>query len=771
MCGLALGDDPIVPDESFMPPVKIWTSGAPAGDAYSDTRFTQIIRWNLVYGSDSDGNINNGIAYPTNRSGEKIADTIAYKIHEAGLTSGRIAISLIYTSLGNINVAAGTPSTASRYVALMAHEDDRLDPTGMIGALANKRTPWKSHGITEGTAWMSAFATQLKSEHVDSDYIPAPDRFLFDDEPRDFFQDPDFAVDIAHFGNVVDYWDFLKNDDRFETEELPGFGGQTMAELWDAVHPGIDDPTELLAYSWEYPGGSLANSKWVLWFREVMRQAEAGAMKVAFYDTIHESFPGAKCSDYDRSMRFDRGNGGHNVYLEGTQIGAQGFGLAWDAESDLQAPTLYPQGTTYHYRSEFCPDPYVLTNDFENTLVWCPIEPTDEYSLRLSRYKLDAITNSFGGAYAGSWSGSVFNSTVTPWIPLPGQAFYRTGLNTTIINCSETVTFAGTYGAGVREIATCDATRRTLAEVRAHGSSEINVWNDNRFGLNTTVGITNPSEEYSVLTYLNESLNPEKSNSYSRLARMVDQVWGFEVYWPNVTAGSILGGPTNADSKLKYSFGDPLTIIPGGSGTYRTNVQTTFTNAYSPLHGNPDYLRVNVEAASTSNTILHVEIKNFTLNSWTSIDLDPADGGNDPVDGVPMTGGTTGIGEVPAAPGPIRRVSGRIAVSSDYFGSFGEVIVRTATEALTSTSGTNYVYYDLVQVIAEDDVEFSPADLNTDGVVDESDLDYWLYLLWATELPHGSQGIVHSILDFDRSGGYSSADDDAFYTQYVLDED
>ncbi|MGH7242867.1 MAG: dockerin type I repeat-containing protein [Phycisphaerales bacterium] len=691
--------------------------------------------------------------YPRGAVG--IADGFIYEIQHRSLTAGNIALTIIDVSVGNIFFDADNfdaYNVSDRTPALFAHEEDRLFPNVLDSGMARKRTPWMIHGIAEGTAWMQAFVNRLHCSVV-NETIPAPNRFLFDDEPSDILAEASTVDDALNLGpdkiqNVVDYWQNLRDDDRFDSEPVPGFGTQTLADLWDLALlaeigppyvPANASPPEY--FSTHYPGGTEANARWVVWFRNLMRQAEAGAMQTAFYDTIHDKFPSAKCSDYDRSIRLD--GVGTNKYISGNQNGADGIYYAWDGFGDLQAPCLYPQAGPYFYDTAYCPDPYARINDTGNNLDWCPYEPIGIFSSRINRYTLDAIARSSSGAH---------KSTLAPWVQLPGQGSFFSGSDPWVVGCGEYVEstrFYGTHGAGIYHYPSVADVRRTLAQVRAHGSCEFNIWNNDNFGLNPN-DFSEPAK--TDVTYLNDQVHPQHNYSWSRMQSLIDQVWAFNVYSAHVSAGTA-ESTSGTVHRLAEDVGDYLTIQRATSGTYGSDVQTTLLNAYATVHvTTPSRLRVNVEVASTTDATLLVWIKNFNTNSWESVNLDPTEMTTTAAQIFHGTNANTGVS---AVPGPTKRVSAPIEVTSDNFGTMGEVIIRTATQEIGTSTGTKYDYYDLVQVIVEDDDDFLPGDLNLDGVVNCDDVTLWTHIYAAaTEHP-----AIFSLADVNRDGAVNATDD------------
>lgn len=746
-----------VPYDPAMPSVKIWCSAPPLGDAGLDPRFAQIQRWNITS--------RNTYLFST---GESVANSVFDMIYTNVLSPGSVAVSLIYVSLGNIRTPAGTPNTTSRIPPLFAHEDDVIEvEIDEFNPSFTARTPWMDNGICEGHAWMDEFASTLDEYVSFYEWIPAPNRFLFDDEPDDIFDGP-LALQFSNMGRVVAYWNALTSDPRFSTVDVPGFPNKTLEDLWydattfDLIAPPYvpgdgAHPTE--TFGTHYMGGTASNQKWVVWFFNLMRQAEAGAMQTAYYDTLHEYFPDAKCSDYDRSLRLDGENAGANSWIPGNQRGAEGRRFAWDGKGDLQAPLMYTNTGTYFYDSAYCANPYALTNDTSNELEWCPFEPFNAYSLRLHRFTLDGIVRSFDGDYRGEVIDNVLHSNLAPWVMLPGQSVFLNGSNAAVDECMP-ITLRGAYGAGMFYSATMSDFRSTLALARSRGSTEFNIWNSTGLGMGTN-GMTNPL--LGLVNDINSLMNPQTTYTWSRIPQIVDQVWGFSVFSSHVATGTTAGGTSGPLHSLAYAFGDYLQVTPASSGDLRTAVETTFTNSYTTTYGNPTYLQLNIEVASSSDTTLYAWIKDFSDDSWQIINLE-----QETIDeGVEIEGGTAGYSSVPPAPGEVRRVSVRVGVTADNFGEAGEVIIRTGTDAMASSTGTHLVFYDLVQIVAADDEDYLGADLTKDGVIDCDDMALWDKIYAAAQLS-GAPGPIRSMADINGSGSITEDDDEDYVSLWEM---
>jgi hypothetical protein len=756
-----------------MPPVRVWTQAAPLGEASADPHFVQIMKWDinsLDAWTKTSGQ--------QDRTGSSMANKFIDMIRKRPFPASArpVAIMPVRVSLGNIRTPAGAPGPM-RFPALLAHEADQLEP-GYTDPLSNRRTPWKTNGIAEATAWMNLFLATLQSASNSTDplvHIPTPERFLFDDEPNDVFSEetnvgtsPWLNFQQTNMPTVVSYWTKIFNDDRFLNEPVPGFDGKTLSELWQAAN--VTGPVVESTWDWRYIGGSQSNEKWANWYRNVMAQAEAGAMQAAFYDRIHFYFPNAMCSDYDRSMRLDGLNGGSNSWFGGDNAGAMGTRRAWDGKGDLQAPCLYPgAGPDFYHTNLYKPtiynpstNPYpwafVRTNDQSNVESWCPYEPIGLMSSRTHRFVLDGICRSFAGAYRGSVVGGVFKSRLAPWVPLPGQAFTLRGVSPQFTCVSPTYTMPGEFAEGLYHVASCADIRRTLAQIKSRGSSEFNVWNNPVFGLDSTTAAMYPT--------INANVHSQHEYNWSRLAELVDQVWGFNVSSSQVTCGAITGNSSGPIHPLAYAFNDPLTVTSAATplNGWRTIVDTTFSNAYSPLHGDPTYLRVSVELTCTAKTELQIALFNFAANTWVAFDESPSISGvQNPIVPFP-TYANNGTSTLPPA---TRRISARFPVSSVNFGNSGKVVVRLATKQAPVNPQTPIVpvtyqvQHDLVQVTADDNDDFATADFNTDGVVNCQDRDLFNLMHFAASLA-GAKDLMKSAADFDRNGVVNSDDYAAF---------
>ncbi len=350
-----------------------------------------------------------------NRAPEDAADGVVSQIRDRGLRPGEIGI-----VLQNFGMGGGHPRDSQvEGPALFAHWCDALAhrPRSTEAELqciraadrdASPRwwdTPWMTHGIAESRAWMTRFVERYREHQAQDPSLPDPDRFHFDTEER---------VVVYRKSSVRDFLAIME-DDRWDSEPLPGFGGRTLAELYaDAGSPGIRASARFAARP---------NHEWAIWYGGVLDTVADAAMNEAAYAVVRDAWPSALSSNYGTSARYDgkgtpRRVAGHSR-RPWLRYATRAFG-------DLQAPVLYFPNETFHRRGE----------------------TPQEAAVRWGALKVNANVFSYDGPHAD----------VTPWIHLVGQE----------------VGGRGRVSMDVTE----DMMRDMMIMLRAHGVREMMLWSD-----------------------------------------------------------------------------------------------------------------------------------------------------------------------------------------------------------------------------------------------------------------------------------------------------
>ncbi len=268
-----------------------------------------------------------------------------------------------------------------------------------------------------------------------------------------------------------------EQDDRWDTMPVPGFGGDTMLEIWHDAQDfyGWRDPADpyftladVLNVSQDANVGD--NLPYYTWWIDVYRRALDGAIKITCYDVIdnHPIYGGAKHSNYgyanmdmgqdtfafrktdsvsDPTSTWYRGNydfNFQNAYpqLLTTTTPPLAYGMAMDVSSgDFDAPVL-PYGDV---RPEWLNLRQPRWYEPPDAFTGLPrLETTNEFYQRTHRHRLDAVLNTPTKAPDG----------VTPWIDVPNVYTIEEDGNENGI----------------------DETRRVLALLRSKDIREILVW-------------------------------------------------------------------------------------------------------------------------------------------------------------------------------------------------------------------------------------------------------------------------------------------------------
>lgn len=336
----------------------IWGFQVPLGGAMSDSRFTKMVR---VF---------------ANQDPEDAADYAAYL--SGTVPSGRVCV-----LLQNFGDAPG-------FCKMSQHPGDALDDPVYSVESGNPDistyTLWTADGRTETATWMSAFISEYVLESGET-----PDRFHFDNEAllvgccsRDWLRLFD-AMQVDSMHSPASRWD---------TEVIPGFGGQTLEEMFDesTLWNDPNDPADALDYNssdWMLHSDNLLMSSWLI---GIGYQILDGAMDDTAYSLIKGEWAGCKTSNYLTSCRFD----GDNGYYYTSEYSAGTFNppllLHWQGSADLQAPYFY-----------IVDDDHMIGGES----LW-------DASMRVHASNLDGLIRSFGGNKQGE---------ITPWISVVNQQF------------------------------------------------------------------------------------------------------------------------------------------------------------------------------------------------------------------------------------------------------------------------------------------------------------------------------------------------------------
>jgi len=232
-------------------------------------------------------------------------------------------------------------------------------------------TPWMRHGIDSSRQWMQRFIARYRAEQLRNPRIPDPVRFHFDSE---------WWV-IPHFSprGALEAFRAMQDDPRWTTEAIPGYGGKTMAELYEeAGRPNFN-----AEQSWWLP----VNRAWTIWYAELCMTAADAAMHEAAYVPVKAAWPNVLCSNYQTSASAD-GKGNPPRLTPPARPTHHWFRHGGRGFADLQSPYIY-----------------WASGDFASD-----DDPLEQVTMRRSRLVLDNSMHSFGGPHRN----------IVPWMEVLG---------------------------------------------------------------------------------------------------------------------------------------------------------------------------------------------------------------------------------------------------------------------------------------------------------------------------------------------------------------
>ena len=420
-----------VPGLADTPSPVFWTWSAPQGRAATDPRIIQAV-------------IEIARAEYKGQYGPRwCAEQIKNLILDRHLQAGEIAIILQLFGMGD-----GSP--LSREVegplpALIQHDADALCPGTGLRYLW--KTPWMTHGLVESSAWMQQFIERYQELQLGEPAIPPPTRFHFDVEsPLSPWGDyPPASETLEQYprpwGRAKEHLETLAaclDDTRKDTEPIPGWGGNTLAYLYEEAgappkyfNLGDDEDPP----GWYFHPNNLDCSHW---YFKLTEQAIDAALNQVAYQPIRAAWPGCKSSNYWTSSPMDGlGAPGSErkrkicVDNRGDPNISKVFEYHWKGSADLQAPELYPAP---------------CWKEPNEPLQW-------DGSIRETRRHVEACRDSFPD--------DPNQPPITPWLLL-------VGCRTCAPDC---------------DFAPADFIRRQLTFLRGMQVNEFCIWNDANTGM------------------------------------------------------------------------------------------------------------------------------------------------------------------------------------------------------------------------------------------------------------------------------------------------
>ena len=373
----------------------------------SANRDAVIFTWNKPLGAAAqDDRIIEMVRTSANGTPEAVAGRVVRKIRDRHLKSHEICILIQGFGVGD----ADPDGRHHHFPALFKHWCDSLPHTTLPGLddPCGSNTPpsvemwWESifmsHGITECSEWMQRFIVDYKRRQAEDPSIPDPARFHFDTE----------AKIVPWRGGMTACFDAMINDPRAHTEVIPGSGGKTLMEMYEAAGSPTCDPEK--SYT------SNVNRAWSEWFAETCYAAMDGAMSEAAYQPLHAAWPDVETSNYGTSERYDG--------LDETRF-AKKERSSWlryriAGHASMQAPSLY------------WGDP--SQNPTQRGLELATVEK--------ARWKVDGNIASADGD----------PSRLVPWIEMVGNTRMKRGRVVSVSDRLQTDMLAMLHSRGIREI-------------------------------------------------------------------------------------------------------------------------------------------------------------------------------------------------------------------------------------------------------------------------------------------------------------------------------
>lgn len=378
-----------------------WTAEPTTDWSDPDGRFTQIIR---IYANGNTGT----------QAGTAMANAVA----ASGYSSGRVAI--LIQNFGN------NPDPTTSYTHSLLHDDDAVTIQGVpawpealdTASQDLRRQPWMTYARVDMADWIQDFCDAYQAR---TPAVPFPDRIFFDQETA--------LTNIcgANYAYILECMaiETPTSTNRWNTEEVPGFPGKTMAELWtDDFNGAIEDQIDT-----SDGGFCFEEHKPIfLWYQSICQKAK-DAVLGEMYDILHNEFSGVNISNY-QDCRTD--------YLNDTFDWQKDFAIG---ETDPVPTRAMPRGredkkggnsmynefisngrwfiTGPSARSGDFDSPNLYTNfpDFIEPNYYLPGSPNEsqwDSSLRVQRRWAEAILNS----NVVSFSVSNPSAEFVPWTPM-----------------------------------------------------------------------------------------------------------------------------------------------------------------------------------------------------------------------------------------------------------------------------------------------------------------------------------------------------------------
>ena len=274
--------------------------------------------------------------------------------------------------------------------------------------------PWMQTGRLLNGQWMDAFIARYKQRQAANPAIPNPDRVILDLEDV-------LSGCCSH--NYLLQFKIIAADPRWATMPVPGYGKQTLAQVYAAARTAYAmpvDPQQAVALYW--PNGSTRsaadglNRLWYSWWVSVYHRVYEGALDEVCYAKVRAAFPGCGTSNYVTSSGTDRVGDPWRGIID---RGAAGMELEPLINDAAQTVGIWATHAWTAFSTRISPSLYVVDPAH---VAWANGTPRGETpwqsAVRVHRTNLQSMIDSFGGGRQG---------LLSPWIMFPYQTMSEYG--------------------------------------------------------------------------------------------------------------------------------------------------------------------------------------------------------------------------------------------------------------------------------------------------------------------------------------------------------
>lgn len=272
----------------------------PADDYVHDARFMAMLRVEL-----------NSTTTPTQAAQQTIM-LLNERITEQAIAPYEVAITIQNFGSHDVNAYRNAKFSFLRDSDKVTLTADTLLLPQAIRLVYEVRQPWMDTAVGEydaendtfvggeATEWMAEYCAILNVLLTQQPYDQIPIRFHFDIEANLFGGSMNNAI--------LRVMRACEADSRWATLEVPGYGGQTMLQIWNAAQDeygwrATGQPYKTIAEVIPDDNNASANQpayqKYAMWWQSVCTRAMAEAVKIACEGPIKNTWPNALVGNYN----------------------------------------------------------------------------------------------------------------------------------------------------------------------------------------------------------------------------------------------------------------------------------------------------------------------------------------------------------------------------------------------------------------------------------------------------------------------------------------